>query len=94
MTVTVDALIVLAGLLGVATGAIHGLRRLVVIGMLRGQVGMTTGAGVGVMDRHLEQGFVDEEGNIFPVGALLRQRLVAVAFEAITVLDGLGSRRY
>ena len=51
---------------------------------------MATGAGVRLVNRQFEQRLVHEHGNLFPIRTRFRQRLVAVALEAITVLDGLG----
>ena len=81
---------VVFGLPGVATGASGGLRRDIVIRMLGGDVGVTIGAGVGLMDGSGDFGLIDEQRDFFAGGIGLSERLVCVALEAGTVLDRLG----
>ena len=75
------------GLLFVAFCTIGRLRGEVVIGMLSGDIAVTTRATVGLMDRGPQLGLVDEHRNTFTSSIGFVERLIGVTLHARAVFD-------
>src|SRR5206468_593543 len=90
MAYAVNAGRVFFGLQFVASGAIDRFGRDIVIRMLGGQIRMTTGAAIGLMDGRTEFGFVYEQPNCLVSSVGFEERFIGVTVEAGAVLDWLG----
>ena len=84
---TVHAGSVTGSLAGVTAHALDRFQGPVVIGMLGGDVCVTTHATIGVVDGGRQFGAIDEEGASSAEGVGDYQRLVGMAIQAITVLE-------
>ena len=76
----------------VTSRATHQRHRLVVIGMLGGDVRVATDTGIRLVRRQLELRLVHEQRNWFASGIGLREGAIAVTIEAITVFQTGGHR--
>ena len=83
----VDARAVAFGLLRVAARAIDGEGRNIVIRMFDSDIGMATGAGIGLVDGGGEFGNIHKQRNLFARGVGFAQRFVRVTIQTGTVLD-------
>jgi len=78
-------------LVTVADRALHRFSGDVVLGMRFLQVGMATGAVVGLVDGSFELRFIDKQGDGFAGRIGFDQRLVGMAFQAIAIFHNGGS---
>ena len=76
----------------VTTRTIHQRHRLVVIGMLGGNIGVTIDAGIRLVRRRRELGLVHEQRNTFAGEVGFSEGVVAVTIQTIAVLQA-GVRR-
>jgi hypothetical protein len=77
----------------VARRAIHPLDRFVVVGMFRGDVGMTAGAGIRRMNRRREPGLVHKHGNFFASRSRFGQRFVVMTIQTERICQCSSRRR-
>ena len=78
------------GLLRVAACAIDGPGRNIVIRMFDGDIGMATGAGIGLVDGGGEFGNIHKQRNLPARGVGFAQRLIRVTIQTGTVFDCFG----
>src|SRR5512133_2146089 len=80
------------GLSGVASRTLHLFDRDVVIRMLRGDIGMTTGASIGLVDGGFEFSLIHEDGDALPRRIGHEECLVIVTLHARAIFYLLGRK--